>query len=56
MNIEEVEGKLKSLDDTVQKLKELLADAKVCSSEITKMLISSAMKKYAASIADFKLD
>jgi len=56
MNIEEIEGKLNSLEDTVGKLKELIVDAKVCSSEITKTLIFSAVKKYASSISDFKLD
>ena len=49
MNIEEVEK-------TIAKVKELLADAKVCSSEITKTLISSAIKKYASSLSDFKLE
>ena len=56
MDIEEVEGKLNSLEETIGKLKELVADAKVCSSEITKTLIFSAVKKYASSISDFKLD
>ena len=56
MNIEEIENKLNAVEETVNKLKELLADAKVCSSEITKMLISSAIKKYAASISDFKVE
>ncbi len=56
MNIEEVETKVNGLEDTIGKLKELLADAKVCSSEITKTLILSAMKKYAASIADFRVE
>ena len=56
MNIEEVEGKLNSLEETIGKLKELVADAKVYSSEITKTLIFSAVKKYASSISDFKLE
>ena len=56
MNIEEIENKLNSLEETVRKLKELVADAKVCTSEITKTLIHSAVKKYAASINDFKID
>lgn len=56
MNIEEIETKLNSLEDTVGKLRELVGDAKVCSSEITKTLITSAMKKYATSISDFKID
>ena len=56
MNIEDVENKLNALEETVGKIKDLIADAKVCTSEITKTLISSAVKKYAASIADFKID
>ena len=56
MNIEEIESKLNALEETIGKVKDLVADAKVCTSEITKTLISSAVKKYAASIADFKLD
>ena len=56
MNIEEVEAKLATLEETVAKVKALVADAKVCSSEITKALISSAVKKYAAAISDFKLE
>lgn len=55
MNIEEVENKVNSLDEAVAKLKELVADAKVCQSEITKALILSAIKKYAASISEFKV-
>ena len=56
MNIEELENKLNSLDDTIGKLKALISDAKVCSSDITKALIFSAVKKYAATISDFKVD
>lgn len=56
MNIEEIENRLNSLEETVGKLKELLADAKVCSSDITKTLITSAVKKYASTISDFKID
>ena len=56
MNIEEVEAKIEEVEKTIAKVKELLADAKVCSSEITKTLISSAIKKYASSLSDFKLE
>ena len=56
MNIEEVEKKLEELDKAVSKVKELIADYKVCSSDITKALVTSAVKKYAASISDFKLE
>lgn len=56
MNIEEIETKLNGLEETISKMKELVADAKVCSSDITKALITSAVKKYAAAISDFKVE
>lgn len=56
MNIEEVEAKIEEVEKTVTKIKELVADAKLCTSEITKTLISSAVKKLAATISDFKLE
>ena len=56
MNIEEIENKLNSLEDVIIKMKSLVADAKVCSSDITKTLISGALKKYVTAISDFKID
>lgn len=56
MNIEEIETKIASLEDTLGKVKALVADAKICNSEITRALISSAVKKYATAISEFKLD
>jgi hypothetical protein len=56
MNIEEIESKVNTLEETINKMKELVSDAKVCSSDITKALITSALKKYAASVSDFKID
>lgn len=56
MNIEEVEAKIEEVERTVSKIKELVADFKVCSSDITKALVTSAVKKYAATIADFKIE
>ena len=56
MNIEEIENKVNTLEETIGKMKELVSDAKVCSSDITKALITSALKKYAASVSDFKID
>ena len=56
MNIEEVEKKLEELEKTMSKVKELVADYKVCSSEIIKALVTSAVKKYAVVISDFKLE
>lgn len=56
MNIEDIENKLNNLEETVKKMKELVTDAKVCSSDIAKTLILSAVKKYAATISDFKLE
>ncbi len=56
MNIEEIESKLSALDETLAKLRALVADAKVCSSDITKALIMGAVKKYAAVVSDFKVE
>ena len=56
MNIVEIETKIEEVEKTIAKIKELISDAKVCSSEITKTLISSAIKKYATTISDFKLE
>ncbi len=56
MNIIEIEAKIEEVEKTIAKIKELIADAKICSSEITKTLISSAIKKYASTISDFKVE
>ena len=56
MNIDEITAKVEEAEKIISKIKELAADAKVCSSEITKTLITSAIKKYATSMPDFKLD
>ena len=56
MNINEIEAKIEEVEKIIVKIKELVTDAKVCSSEITKTLISSAIKKYASTISDFKLE
>lgn len=51
MNIEEIESKIASVEDAVAKLKELVSDAKVCTSSLTKTMISSAINKYMAVLA-----
>lgn len=56
MNVEEIIAKTEEAEKIISKIKELAADAKVCSSDITKTLITSAIKKYAASMPDFKLE
>lgn len=56
MNIQEVEDKIEEVEKTIVKIKELVADMKVCSSEITKTLVASAIRKYASTISDFKLE
>ena len=56
MNIEDIENKIEDIEKVVIKVKELIADYKICSSDITKALISSAVKKYALSISEFKLE
>ena len=55
MNIEETENRLNKLEETIAKMKELISDAKICSSDITKKLIASALDKYAAVISEFKI-
>lgn len=56
MNLQEVEDKIEELEKTIAKIKELVADMKVCSSEITKTLVASAIKKYATTISEFKIE
>lgn len=56
MNIAEIETKIEEAENTISKIKELVADAKLCTSEITKALISSAVRKYASTLADFKVE
>lgn len=56
MNIDEIETRIGVLEAAIGKIKELVADMRICNSDITKTLISSALKKYATTIADFKLD
>lgn len=56
MNIEEIESKLNAIEELTKKLRELVSDAKVCKSEVTKMLISSAIKKYAASMPKIEVE
>ena len=41
MNFEEIEQNIVNVENAVAKIKELVADAKVCQSEITKTLIVS---------------
>lgn len=54
-NIEEMIGQIEtsfaSVKENVNKVDELLADAKTCKGETTKTLIVQAMKKYMALIA-----
>ena len=54
MNIEELEAKIEDFEKTVSKVKELIADFKVCTSEITKTLVASAVKKYISTLPDLK--
>lgn len=49
--VEEIETKVEELEKTIAKIKALIADSKVCSSDITKALIANALKKYAVSIS-----
>lgn len=51
-----IESQLGDLSDLINKVTSLLNDNKVCSSEITKSLIASAVKKYVNAISDFKIE
>lgn len=51
-----IESQLSDLSDLINKVTSLLNDNKVCSSEITKSLIASAVKKYVNAISDFKIE
>ena len=54
MNIEEIEAKIEDYEKTLSKVKELISDYKVCTSDITKTLGTSAVKKYLSTLPDFK--
>ena len=54
MNIEDIEKKIEDFENTLHKVKELIADFKVCTSDITKTLVSSAVKKYLSTLPDLK--
>lgn len=51
-----IESQLNDLSELISKVTALLNDNKVCSSEITKSLIASAVKKYVNAISDFKIE
>lgn len=54
MNIEEIEAKIEDCEKTLSKVRELITDLKVCTSDITKTLVTSAVKKYLSTLPDFK--
>lgn len=51
-----IETKLVELNDLITKVNALIKDSKICESDITKTLISSAIKKYVGAISEFKID
>lgn len=55
-NMSNIETQLNDLSELINKVTALLNDNKVCSSDITKSLISSAVKKYVGAISDFKIE
>lgn len=55
MNIEAIEEQLTAIEETLPKLKAVVADVKACSSDISKTILTSAIKKFSAPITDFKL-
>lgn len=55
MNIDAIEEQLNAIEEVLPKLKAIVADVKACNSEISKTILTSAIKKFSAPIADFKL-
>jgi len=55
MNIEAVEEQLNAIEEALPKIKEIISDVKACNSEISKTILTSAIKKFSAPIVDFKL-
>ena len=55
MNIEAIEDQLNAIEEALPKLKAVVADVKACSSEISKTILTSAIKKFSAPIVEFKL-
>lgn len=56
MNIIAIESQLASIEEAIPKIKEIIADIKACNSEISKTILTSAIKKFSAPIIDFKLN
>jgi hypothetical protein len=52
----QIETKIAELTELISKTTALINDSKVCSSDITKSLIASAVKKYIIAISDFKIE
>lgn len=52
----QIETKIAELTELISKTTALINDSKVCSSDITKSLIASAVKKYITAISDFKIE
>lgn len=55
MNIEMIEQQIEEIEEALPKIKAIVADVKVCSSDISKTILTSAIKKVSAPILEFKL-
>lgn len=55
MNIESIETQLTSIEEALPKLKAIVSDVKACSSDISKTILISAIKKISTPILEFKL-
>ncbi len=55
MFIELVEDNLSKIEEALPKMKELIADFKVCNSAISKAVLMSALKKISQPLVDFNL-
>lgn len=56
MNIESIEQQLAAIEEALPKLKAVVNDVKACSSDISKTILMSAIKKFSTPIVDFKLN
>lgn len=55
MMINEIEQQLSAIEEAIPKIKDILNDLKLCTSDTTKQILMAAIKKYANPIIDFKI-
>lgn len=55
MSIEHIEDHLVQVEEAIPKMKELIADLKLCNSELSKTVLMSALKKISRPLLDFNV-